>query len=68
MYGRGRYSLCSADNGKTAAIEAFTNHTTRTVSEVLADGLPIVGAVGKEGFLRSQNPDVPKVGTKESYF
>ena len=41
-------------------LQAFTKQITTTVSEVSADVLPIVGAVGKEVF-REAKSDVPKV-------
>ena len=50
----------SDDNGKTARIGAFTKRITRTVSEVSADVLPIVGAVGKE-LLHEAKSDLPRV-------
>lgn len=39
---------------------SFTKRVTKTVSEISADMLPIVGAVGKEAFLEAKS-DVPKV-------
>jgi hypothetical protein len=55
----------SDDNGKAAGIEAFSKRITGTVSDVSADVLPIVGAVGKEVFLEAKS-DVPKVAEEIS--
>jgi archaellum component FlaC len=49
------------DNSESVGrIEALTKHITKTMAEVSADMLPVLGAVGKEVLFEAQS-DVPKI-------
>jgi hypothetical protein len=46
-------------SSRVGRLQAFTKQITKSISEVSADVLPIVGAVGKEVFLEAKS-DAPK--------